>query len=115
MHLGEQMASVACNLLAALHRDPAWRSLCSVVRLAEHACPARGASWLAARRPRGGGKARLVLQPVVRPFGTAVSFEICGVTASAACRVRTVADRRHHLGGNGAGTFLLRESMIECA
>ena len=54
------MASVACNLLAALHRDPAWRSLCSVVRLAEHACPARGASWLAARRPRGGGKARLV-------------------------------------------------------
>ena len=78
MHLGEQMASVACNLLAALHRDPAWRSLCSVVRLAEHACPARGASWLAARRPRGGGKARLVLQPVVHPFGTPVSFEICG-------------------------------------
>ena len=72
------MASVVCNLLAALHRDPAWRSLCSVVQLAEHSCPARGASWLAARRPRGGGKARLVLQPVVHPIGTPVSFEICG-------------------------------------
>ena len=80
MHLGAKMASVAYNLLAALHRDPAWRSLRSVARLAEHARPARGASWLAARRPQRGGKARL-LRLTVRlshPFRQPRSCAICG-------------------------------------
>lgn len=65
-------ACVACNLLADLDGDPARRNVCRVGRLAEHSRSARGASWLAARRPRGDGKARLVMQPVVRPFGTAL-------------------------------------------
>ncbi len=42
--------------LAALARDPAARYVCRVVEHAEHARLARGASWLAAWRPRGSGR-----------------------------------------------------------
>ena len=106
MHLGEQMASVACNLLAAFHRDPAWRSLCSVVRLAEHTCPARGASWLAARRPRGGGKARLVLQPVVRPSG-----RLCRLRSAVEVPARHVASGLRRTGAIISEAINLRLSL----
>ena len=43
-------------MLAALARDPAARYVCRVVEHAEHARLARGASWLAAWRPRGSGR-----------------------------------------------------------
>ena len=115
MHLGEQMASVACNLLAALDRDPAWRSLCSVVRVAENVRPTRGANWLAARRPRRGRNAGLVMQPIVRLFEAAWCRSISQSITSASGRVRTVADWRHHFGGNEAETFLSRESIVGCA
>ena len=91
MHLGAKMASVAYNLLAALHRDPAWRSLRSVARLAEHARPARGASWLAARRPQRGGKARLLPLTVVAPVQAAEV--LCDLRQTASRSVASVTSR----------------------
>ena len=114
LHAGV-LASVVCNLLAALDGDPAQRSLRSVVRVAEHARPARGANWLAARRPRRGRNAGLVMQPIVRLFEAAWCRSISQSITSASGRVRTVADWRHHFGGNEAETFLSRESIIWCA
>ena len=90
-------AHVACNLLADLDGDPARRNVCRVGRLAEHSCSARGASWLAARRPRGDGKARLVMQPVVRSFGIALPALDLPPAASVPGRGRTMSDRRRSL------------------
>ena len=99
MHGGAQkrVSPHACNLLADLDGDPARRNVCRVGRLAEHSRSARGASWLAARRPRGDGKARLVMQPVVRPFGIALPALDLPPAASVPGRGRTMSDRRRSL------------------
>lgn len=89
-----KIACVACNFLAALDRDPGRRCLRSVTRLVGRAHPARGARGSAARRPREGGRARLVLQPVLRSFATAEAMHDLRRTASASGRGRTVSDRR---------------------
>ena len=55
--LSEPDSGVACNFLATLDGDPARRGLRSVGRRVEHSPSARGASRLAVRQPRGGGRA----------------------------------------------------------
>ena len=113
-HAGARHSVVACKLLAALDGDSAQRSLCSVIRLAEHARPPRGASWLAARRPRRGGNAGLVQQPIVRPFGGSWCRSISQSITGASDRVRTKADGLQHLENNATKSFLKRKSLVEC-
>ena len=108
-----KMAGVACKLLAALDRDPVLRCPRSVVLRAEHARSAYGVSWLAARRRWRDGNARLVLQPVVRPFGYSWYRSITQSITSASDRVRPLANRSHHSGSIEPEILFASEIMME--
>ena len=87
---------------------------CRVVTRSEYAHHAHGASRLAVRRPRRGGKARLLPQPALsleRPFR-----DMCDLqrTASSSGRVRDIADQRHYFRNGAHETLFLRLMMAEC-
>ena len=107
------MPCLACNLLADLDRESVQRCFYCVIRLVEHARPAHGASRLAARRPRGGGKDLLVLQPVVRPFGTRWCQSITQSITRSSGRVRTVASKSYHFESIEPEALFPRKIMME--
>ena len=69
MHLGEQMASVACNLLADLDRDSVLRCLYSIVLYVEYVHCAHGTSGIVVRQPQEDGRLLWLLQPVIDHSG----------------------------------------------
>ena len=91
--LSEPDGVVACNFLAALDGDPAMRGLRSVGRRVEHSPSARGASRLAVRQPRGGGRAGSALMLACAGTGTVNARSDLRPTSQPSRRGRTTRGR----------------------
>ena len=111
IHAQERHSPAPCSSSQSSSR-PAYS--CRVVTRSEYAHHAHGASRLAVRRPRRGGKARLLPQPALsleRPFR-----DMCDLqrTASSSGRVRDIADQRHYFRNGAHETLFVRLMMVEC-